>query len=144
MPAPQTVINLSVTKTLQSGVSPELGGNLLRIEVTSATNIDPKIFIFQEDVGSEFSPESLSMFYSVASVAQLTTLPADSGNQDEPFFRLSVLEAIFESPAELEAFYEKILKEIRQLQKANDILLDPANSETIQVEVSGGVATIIT
>jgi hypothetical protein len=143
MPDAQTVIKLSVTKTLQSEVSPERGGNMLKIEVTEGVNIDPKIFVFQVDVGSEFSPEQLSLFYSVASVAQLSTLPADAGNVDEPFFRLAILEAMFETPSELETFLQKILGEIRNLQRANDIFLDPASSETTNYEVNGGTITVV-
>lgn len=143
MAAPQTIIRLSVTKILQSAVLPESGGNRLQISVTETENIDPKIFIFQADVDSEFSPENLAIYWAVASVPELSSLPADAANQDEPFFRLATLDLVFATPMDLEAFHSKTLLEVRQLQRANDIFIDPANAETICMEISGGDVTVI-
>ena len=143
MPAPQTIIRLSVSRTLQDGSNPELGGNLLSIVVTEGVEIDTRIFVYQRDVASKFSPEIADLFWAVASVAQMETMPPDEGSDDEPFFRLDRLEAVFETPQRLEEFHDKIMAEIKQLQRANDIMIDPANSETICFEISGGQAVVV-
>lgn len=138
-----TTINLTVTKSMQSSANPGLSGNLLRIEVTSAVDIDPKIFVFQDDVDSEFSPEVFSLFWGVASVAQLSEFPADTPNADEPFFRLDSVELMYESPSELEEAHTKIMNEIIRLQNANDVVIDPENAAATDYVVTGGEATVV-
>lgn len=143
MAAPKTVITISITKTLQSEVTPENGGNRLQVAVTDSENIDPRIFVYQIDVDSEFSPEDLALFYSVASVPQMSSLPADAGGPDEPFFRLNTLDLVFETPDELEDALASIVSEIKSLQRGNDVLLDPENEEVICMEITEGVATVV-
>lgn len=136
----KTEITLRIRKDLQDDDNPEYSGNLLTMEVTEAVNIGTAIFVWHRDVESEFSPENIALFYSIASVAQMDMLPVGPGNMDEPFFRTSSLELVFETPKDLETALSSIRSEIIKLQRANDVMINGEIQEEYSLLVKDGDA----
>ena len=140
---PETTINLNVTRNSGDPLRPSRSAFEVNLEVVSVENIDANIFVFHKNSKSQFSPAADSYFYSVASVHQMSVLPASEPDGltvlDEPFFRSDSTGALsFQSAEEMEAFIAAQLQDILGLQLANDSLLSGDFSETDHLTITGG------
>ena len=104
----------------------------LRIEVTNATDMPAKIFIFQRTVMSAMDDEAnreVNQFISIADPVDLEEFPEDSPDLDNsmPYFRTDVVELRFRSMVELEdtkiLIDEDITGLIAALKAAQDVVV---------------------
>jgi len=94
--------------------------------------LDGKPFVFQREVSSS-SHDAPSRFYSVATVHQMSVLPAKEPDslqtQDEPFWRSSSTGVIsFSSPSERDWFVSSTLESLSDLQTAAREVLEGGSS----------------
>ena len=133
----KTVIIVSQSKSdtleqLNAGVT----GYQVQLEVTVASNIDPKIFIMRREVLSlgvqseeDESPYE-DTFFSVASPAYMESIP-EVPTSDCPFYRLSSIALVFESLEEMERGLAAIMQLIESLRLANDRVINLVENETL-------------
>lgn len=97
-----------------------MSGFKVDLVVTDYIGISPKIFIMQREVLSASNGGTYEdQFYSVASVAQLESVPEVIS--DGAFYRVSSISLIFKTLEELRLYTDKILSLIDKLRIANDL-----------------------
>jgi len=108
-----------------------MGGYRVDLAITAATNISPKIFVFQREVAAPANPNTyLDTFYSVASVEDMAGVP-EVPVLSASFYRSDSVSLVFASMEELNHYTDKIIKMISVLKKANDLainMLPPATA----------------
>ena len=87
----------------------QMSGYQVQLEVTDSAGINPKIFIMQREVisagdGGVYEDQ----FYSVASVAQLESVP-EAPTSNLPFYRVSSVSLIFGTIEDREKYTSTIL-----------------------------------
>lgn len=117
---------------------PERGSAELDVTVVSSSNIEPEIFVYQVDVQSRYSPEGESFYYAVASTHDMAVLPGREpvGQEpmEQPFFRLSKLTLSFPRLEDLESFWTQLTKDIKDLVRANDALINGDFSDAVRLK----------
>lgn len=115
---------LVIKKTESPGLVPagnQMSGYQVQLEVTDSAGINPKIFIMQREVisagdGGVYEDQ----FYSVASVAQLESVP-EAPTDELPFYRVSSISLIFATLEDRVKYTSSILAMIEKLRVANDL-----------------------
>lgn len=102
----------------------QMSGYQVQLEVTDSAGINPKIFIMQREVisagdGGVYEDQ----FYSVASVAQLESVP-EAPTSNLPFYRVSSVSLIFGTIEDREKYTSTILAMIEKLRVANDLAIN--------------------
>ena len=139
----QTKIDLNIEIISEDEALPGFGACLVRITAANNEHIAKEIFVYQKDVVGEFSANQDDFFFSVASVFLLETLPADAGTLDEPFFRLSTLEQVFQRKDKADEFITSIKAQVLALVKANDTYVNESSHEEMSIRVtSSGIEEI--
>jgi hypothetical protein len=110
-----------------------MGGYRVDITITAATNISPKIFVFQREVAAPANPDTyLDTFYTVASVEQMASVP-EVQVPSESFYRSDSISLVFATAEELNHYADKIIKMISVLKKANDLAINMLTPVTASI-----------
>jgi hypothetical protein len=108
-----------------------MGGYQLDMEVVAVNEIDAKIFIYQRSPVSDGSVDYADFFYSIASVADLYSVPPDSPSAEEGFYRTDSVSLVFSSMEELNSSLLNIKSTISELCTANDVFLKLSEPQLI-------------
>ena len=103
----------------------------MKVSVTAAIGVDPKIFVFQRGVPPPLAgttPQPVDRFVKVASVVDLEDFPPDGPNIDRemPYYRVDNATLVFRSLTDLQETWNYIQDDVRGLlADVNTALVDP-------------------
>jgi len=121
-------MNTTISYTIQSTVPPasmnSQGGYQLDISVVATNQIDPNVFIYQRSPESDGSQVYQDFFYTVASVADLYSVPVGNPAQDDGFYRTDSISLVFSSMQDLESSLGSIRGAVSDLCLANDAFMN--------------------
>ncbi len=121
--------NITVTYSM-SDFRVDMQGYALDVEVTAATEVTDKIFVFQ--TAPEGLAEGKDVFQCVASPVQLEELPADDPDLDNdmPYYRKEKVTLHFSHPDILVMYKNLISNDIKQLMDSLEAMASFTTQET--------------
>jgi hypothetical protein len=118
------VLSVQVSDSAQIPKYNGYAGFELQLTVKEVTNITDRIFVLHREPTSEGVDGYEDAFYSIASVTELSDLPADNPDVESPFFRVNSVALVFPTKQALDEGLKKILAEVEALKKANDVSIN--------------------
>lgn len=119
----KTTISYTIQSTLPPSINSQ-GGYALDISVAATNQIDSSIFIYQRSPVSDGSETYEDFFYSVASVADIYSIPVNGPGQVDGFYRTDSISLVFSSMEDLNSSLSSIREAISDLCRANDSFMN--------------------
>jgi len=106
-----------------------------KITATNGTNIDNEIFRYTRTINDFQANTTTDVFEGICSPEQLESLPLNAPNPDDPnqYFRLAVIDLIFETRALADDGIAAIKSDVAKLIKAMNINDDLSEPSTVRI-----------
>jgi hypothetical protein len=113
------------------------GAMRVRVEVSSAVDFDPNIFVYRQDMATPYTPDAspTDTFQTVASPADMAEYPIDGPDPFKafPFFRQKWVELDFRSTLLAEQFWHTVVQEAAVLLHAFNKLEELQIQEVVTI-----------
>ena len=120
----KTTISYTIQSTVNNTGLADQPGYLLNISVVASNLIDPKIFIYSRAPVSVGATSYEDFFYTIASVADISNIPADEPDGETGFYRTDSVSLVFSNASELSRSLGVMRDTIGLLCQANDSMLN--------------------
>jgi hypothetical protein len=131
---------IDLQRDITAHTSNAVHGTRIKITVTGASGLSPKIFVYREIPLNPNDETKVAQFDHVASPSDLEDFPEDApvSGSDPPWFRLNVVDVIVRSRTIAEEFWVALFQDVTELKNTLE-RLDTFDDQTTFIVGDGDV-----